>query len=194
MPNLSAMRPTSLKHRAPTRAGLLALALLMVLPAGALAQDAARIIERGGDPNFKGYEAPEWKETDVPPPPAFDVKRLLSIEMPPYMSLKFGIDPATLAITGDGIVRYVVVASSNSGAVNAFYEGVRCATEEVKMYARYNSGAWQQVESPEWKRIGNLNSLYVKELSKQALCRGHAPRASISDMLREMRSPEQLAK
>ncbi len=192
MLNLSAMRPTSHKHRSPTRASLLSLVLLMLCPAGARAQDAARIIERGGDPNYKGYEAPEWKETDAPPPPAFDVKRLLPIEMPPYMSLKFGVDPATLTVTGDGVVRYVVVATSTGGAVNAFYEGVRCATEEAKTYARHNSGAWQQIDSPEWKRIDNMNSRYIKELAKQGLCRGHAPRASTGDMVRELKRPEVL--
>lgn len=165
--------------------------MLLLCPAGALAQgDAARIIERGGDPNFKGYEAPEWKETGVPPPPAFDVKRVLPIEMPPYMNLKFGVDPATLAVTGDGVVRYVVVATSGSGVVNAFYEGIRCSSEEAKTYARYTGGAWHAVEAPEWKRIDSLNSRYAKELAKQALCRGHAPRVSTSDMVRELKRPE----
>jgi len=136
------------------------------------------------------FDQADWKETEVPPPPAFDVKRLLPIEMPPYMSLKFGVDPATLAVTGDGVVRYVVVATGSGGTVNAFYEGVRCATDEVKTYARFSGGAWQPVEWAEWKRINNMNSIYVKELAKQSLCRGHAPRASTRDMVREIKKPE----
>jgi hypothetical protein len=163
---------------------------LLLCPVGALAQDAARIIERGGDPNYKGYEAPEWKETEVPPPPAFDLKRLLPIEMPPYMNLKFAVDPQTLAVTGDGVVRYVVVATSSSGTVNAFYEGVRCSTEEAKTYARYSGGAWHTVEAPEWKRFADMNSRYVKELAKQGLCRGHAPRVSVQDLVRELKQPD----
>lgn len=196
MPNLPAMRPTRPRRNRCAHSGLLlALALLILCPAGVLAQeDAARIIERGGNPHLGNYQPPEWKESEAPPPPAFELKRLIPIEMPPYMSLKFGVDPATLVLTGDGVVRYVVVATNSSGAMNAFYEGVRCATEEVKTYARYNSGAWHQVESPDWKRIGNLNSLYARELSKQGLCRGHAPRVSVGDMVREMRSPEILSR
>ena len=194
MPNLPATRPTSPIDSSPARAGLLALLLLALCPAGALAQDAARIIERGGDPNYKGYEAPEWKETDAPPPPAFDVKRLLPIEMPPYMNLKFGVDPETLAVTGDGVVRYVVAATSSSGAVNAFYEGIRCSTDEAKTYARYTGGAWHAVEAPEWKRFADMNSRYVQELAKQGLCRGHAPRVSVRDMVRELKRPEILMK
>ncbi|QGW85105.1 hypothetical protein GOQ09_21470 [Variovorax paradoxus] len=132
----------------------------------------------------------EWAETTAPPPPAFSESRLLPIEMPPYMTLKFGVDPNTIAITPDGIVRYVVVAQNrNGGGANAFYEGVRCSTGEMKSYARYNNGTWQETKTPEWKRIDDLNSRYAKALSVQALCRGNAPRNSVGDMVRNLRNP-----
>ena len=131
----------------------------------------------------------EWAETEAPPPPAFAEARSLPIEMPPYMNLKFGVDPATITITGDGLVRYVVVASRAGGATNAFYEGVRCATSEVKTYARYNGGAWQSIKEPQWKRFKDLNASYVQQLASQGLCRGNAPRASVSDMVLNMRQP-----
>jgi hypothetical protein len=110
--------------------------------------------------------------------------------MPAYMSLKFGVDPATIAITGDGVVRYVVVAQSRSGgAVNAFYEGVRCATEEMKTYARYNSGKWEEVRDPDWKRFSDRNSRYTQELASQGLCRGHAPRSSVREIVDQIKQP-----
>ncbi|MDQ0568599.1 hypothetical protein QFZ42_000433 [Variovorax paradoxus] len=147
--------------------------------------------QAGMPPAAKRTEADaEWEETKAPPPPAFSESRLLPIEMPPYMSLKFGIDPRTIAITGDGIVRYVVVTQNrNGGAVNASYEGVRCSTAELKNYARYNNGSWQETKTPEWKRINDLNSLYAKALSTQALCRGNAPRNSVGDMVQNLRNP-----
>ena len=132
----------------------------------------------------------DWQESAVPPPPAFSESRLLPIEMPPYMSLQFGLDPNTITITGDGIVRYVVVAHNrNGGAVNAFYEGVRCSTGEMKSYARYNSGAWQETKTAEWKRINDLNSRYTQALSSQGICRGNAPRASVGEMVQNIRNP-----
>ncbi len=132
----------------------------------------------------------EWKETEVPPPPKFDGNKLLSIEMPAYMTSKFGVDPTTIAITGDGIVRYVVVASNPSGGgVNAFYEGVRCASEEMKSYARYGNGGWQAATNPEWKSFRDMRSSYSKELASQGLCRGHAPRASVSEIVRYIKQP-----
>lgn len=147
--------------------------------------------QAGMPPPPKRYETDkEWEETATPPPPAFSESRLLPIEMPPYMSLKFGIDPQTIAITGDGIVRYVVVAQNRSGgATNAFYEGIRCSTAEMKSYARYNNGTWQDVAKPEWKRLSDMNSSYTRKLANQALCRGNAPRASVGDMVQNLRNP-----
>ncbi|MGJ7489234.1 CNP1-like family protein [Variovorax sp. ZT4R33] len=136
------------------------------------------------------FENPEWKESAVPPPPAFDENRLVPIDMPRYMTLKFGVDPATIAITGDGVVRYVVVANNKAGgASNAFYEGVRCATGEMKSYARYGGAGWETVPNPEWKKMFSLNSSYTLALSQQGLCRGAAPRGSVNEMVQRLKNP-----
>ena len=132
----------------------------------------------------------DWKETEVPPPPAFDQNKLVAIDMPPYMTLKFGIDPGTIKVSDDGVVRYVVVAThKEGGGFNAFYEGLRCATAEYKSYARFNNGSWDLTPAPEWKRLGDRNSTYTKALATQALCRGNAPRASVGEMVRYLRAP-----
>ena len=137
------------------------------------------------------FQDPEWKETEVPPAPAFDPNKLVPVEMPPYMTLKFGIDPSTIKVTGDGVVRYVVVASHREGGgFNAFYEGLRCATDEYKSYARFTNGAWEVITpAPEWKRLNDRNSAYTKALARQGLCRGSAPRASVGEMVRFLKAP-----
>ncbi|SIR65376.1 CNP1-like family protein [Pseudacidovorax sp. RU35E] len=140
------------------------------------------------------FENPDWQESAVPPPPSYDLRRALEIEMPAYMTLKFGVDPQTIAITPDGVVRYVVLGWREGGsAVNAFYEGVRCATAEYKTYARSADGTWRMADNPDWKRLDERNSIYTSELARQALCRGRAPRASVSDMVRELKRPEVLS-
>ncbi|WP_237288555.1 CNP1-like family protein [Variovorax sp. PAMC 28711] len=133
---------------------------------------------------------PDWKESEVPPPPAFDQSRLVDIEMPVFMSLKIGIDPATVAIGGDGIVRYVVVARNKSGGgLNAFYDGMRCATNESKTYARYGADAWQPIANPEWKKVGDAPSNYTKRLARQGVCRDSAPRSSVADIVDHIKQP-----
>ncbi len=137
------------------------------------------------------FENKDWKESTVPPPPAFDAKRALEIEMPLYMSLRFAVDPATITITPDGVVRYVVIASRSGadGASSAYYEGIRCATEEVKTYARHNDGKWELVSNPEWKRFLTLNSSYNAALAIQILCQHHAPRRTVRDMINHFKQP-----
>jgi len=131
----------------------------------------------------------DWKESDVPPPPAWDIKRLIPIDLPVHMTLRYGVDPATITITGDGVVRYVMVASSPSGAVNAFYEGVRCATAEMKTYARSTGGEWYVVQSPDWKPVKDMISLHTAAVAQQGLCRGRAPRASVKDIVLQFKQP-----
>ncbi len=133
----------------------------------------------------------DWKESEAPPPPAFNQDKLVEIETPRYLSLKFGVDPATIKVTGDGVVRYVVVARNREGGgFNAFYEGVRCATDEYRTYARLTGGGtWEATQDADWKRISDRNSRYTQALATQGLCRGHAPRASVADMVRHLQSP-----
>ncbi len=125
-------------------------------------------------------EDPDWKESEAPTPPAFSVDKLLPLAMPPYVSLTFGIDPATLTIAADGIVRYVVVARNAGGSINAMYEGIRCSTGEVKTYARAgNSGVWSVVAEPQWRGLtDNLPSKHAWVFARQAACDGRAAAAS----------------
>ncbi len=132
----------------------------------------------------------EWKESPAPPPPTLNVEGLVAIGMPGYMTLKFGIDPATIVVTGDGVVRYVVVARNPSGgAVNAFYEGVRCATEQMKSYARSSGGPWEMATDAQWKSFRTMNSSYTKAIAQQALCQGGAPRQSVGEMISRLKNP-----
>jgi hypothetical protein len=133
---------------------------------------------------------PDRKEADVPAAPAFSTSQLLPIEMPSYVSLKFGVDPATLTITPDGIVRYVVVAVNASGSVNAMYEGIRCATGEVQTYARTNaSGAWTNLQEPHWRNLtDNLPSKHALTLARQGACDGRsAPANSTADIIKALK-------
>ena len=154
-------------------------ALLSLALARALAQPAA---------------APEeFKELAVPPPPAYQKDGLIGIDMPSSTSLTFGLDPASLAIGEDGVVRYVMVAYNPAGSVNALYEGLRCESGEVKTYARSTEiGRWTVVQQPTWRRVDNSSlSRHALALAKQGVCDGWkvvTPKAP--DMLRLLRTPK----
>ncbi len=135
---------------------------------------------------------PDWKESEAPPPPAFHADQLIPIEMPRYVSLRIGVDPATLVITPDGIVRYVMVAKNATGSISAMYEGIRCARGEVKTYARYSlSSHWSAVKDPQWQALNdNLPSRHALALARQGVCDGRAMSASsVADIVRALKSP-----
>ena len=124
----------------------------------------------------------------MPAPPAFDTRKLLTFEVA-GSSLVFGVDPATLRISDDGIVRYVMVASSASGARNVFYEGLRCATGEYKTYARYTSeGTWNKVSNVEWRSVfGNMPSKHALQFARAGACNNAAPASSVGEIVRQLK-------
>ena len=136
--------------------------------------------------------ADDFREIAVPPPPAYRLEGLIAIDMPSSSELKFGVDPATMSIGSDGVVRYVMVAYSASGSVNAMYEGLRCASGEVKTYARSSElGHWTVVNEPPWRAVDKSPSTrHTLALAKQGVCDGWTLAArNAPDLIRLLRTP-----
>ena len=134
----------------------------------------------------------DWKESDVPPPPAYDMSKLLSFEVTRSSPLVYGVDPASFSISNaDGIVRYVVVATSAAGAKNVIYEGFRCATGEVRTYARAKpDGTWVPVANSEWKSAFDISlPRHSLRFAKAAACQNAAPVKSVAELVRRLKSP-----
>jgi hypothetical protein len=133
---------------------------------------------------------PDWREAEAPPPPAFRADGLVPLDIP-RSSLRFGVDPASVSLGNDGIVRYVVVASSPSGAVNALYEGLRCNTAEVKVYARYNPGSgWTIAKDSTWVTLHDgRTASHSLVIARTGACVGHAPNRSAIQIVRDLRAP-----
>lgn len=127
---------------------------------------------------------PDWKESDTPAPPTFDLRRLVPFDVSVQSALKWGFDPETMTITGDGLVRYVVVAQSPNGVTNAMYEAVRCVTNEWKTYARFHKDSgWSKASDPQWLPLRNQPSVHALRLAQQGLCNGRAPAQSVRDVV-----------
>lgn len=133
---------------------------------------------------------PDWKELDVKPPATFRTNNLVPIEMPRYVSVKMGVDPDTVTVSSDGIVRYVVVAVSGSGNINAAYEGIWCRAGEVKTYARAgNDGQWGAVANAQWKGLNaSQPSMHALALARQGVCDGRSAAGhSPQDIVRKLK-------
>lgn len=172
----------SLTRRAHRTAHLLTLAVLVAcaMPVAGQYADMDRL---------------DWVEDAPPPPPSYDVNKLIEIEMPRTSSIRMGIDPDTIRINADrSVVRYVVVARGPS-AINASYEGIRCSTGEFRIYARQvQGGAWDKVSDSGWRAMRGQTSAIVRhpfQLARGGLCLGTVVRDSVAEMVRELRTGNQ---
>ena len=164
------MKPTTIKSASR---GLLTLAFAALCASAVHAQLA---------------ENPDWKEEDAPPPPAFKTDGLVKIEMPNYLELSYGVDPQTISIGKDGVVRYVMVATSRDGTVNALHEAIRCSTGEVKLDGRYVNSGWLVNEKQEWRAMQS-SARHSWAAARQGICNGRAPQRTPQDTVRALRNP-----
>jgi len=130
---------------------------------------------------------PDWQETDAPAPPPLRTQGLVPMDMGPGTDLRWGVDPASISIGPDRVVRYVVVGLGRGGAVNGLYEGVRCDTAEVRVYARHaRDGDWVPAR-PEWKPLqGSAATLHSLVIARNGVCLGEAPNGTPAQIARDL--------
>ena len=88
----------------------------------------------------------------VPPLPRYPLSRdLVEFYVAATNEFRFFIDPASLGV-GNGVVHYVLVARSGAGAENVSFEGMRCDSGEVRIYAVGRDGGWFG-RPGEWRAI-----------------------------------------
>jgi hypothetical protein len=143
---------------------------------------------------------PEWQEGDIPAPPAFALADLVPFVASVNSELRFGVAPGSLSVGADGVVRYVVVARSPTGALNVAFEGLRCKTGEMKTYARWNAsdvaakaassadGSWKQASQPAWRDLSAPGARPALALARQAFCDGPTPNGTPAHMLRTLKT------
>jgi len=74
--------------------------------------------------------------------------------------LRFAIDPKSVSIGKDNVVRYTVLITSKTGARNVNYEGLRCDTAERRIYAtlRNDSNQWVGNRAVDMNETANAES------------------------------------
>lgn len=110
-------------------------------------------------------------DEQVVPPPAFDRARLLEVQLglAAATDFRYFVDPATVSVGTDRIVRYVVVARSPSGVENVRFEGVRCPGE-YRIYAVGRpDGSWGGQPS-EWRPVPKDARAAENALSRRYFC------------------------
>lgn len=171
-----------LRLRAP---GLVLLASLLTCTLATAGSNESRLPTLAQDPD----EAP-WQEGEVPPAPAFNPSKLVPFEASRSSELSHGIDPSTISVGADSVVRYVRVATSRQGTLNAVYEGVRCNSAEVRSYAYWTPGSqqWQNTPQSPWRPLDfGAATQPARMLAYNALCDGPSPNGNPDKMVRDLR-------
>jgi CNP1-like family protein len=91
-------------------------------------------------------------------------------------------------VGADGVVRYTVVARSPQGAESVVFEGLRCATREVRGYATGRAGgSWSRRDTP-WRRIDTRNlQRWHDALATEYFCPGRTAIRSAAEGLDALR-------
>lgn len=139
------------------RSSLAVLIALLGLCAVALAQVKPEV--HNDDENIPDAEKP-WQESAANLPPYPDLNATRSFYVSPATTLDFAIDPASLSVGKDEVIRYTLVIKSSSGAANVSFEGLRCSTEEYKVYAYgyVRNKKWSPVKNPQWKPVTEVGA------------------------------------
>lgn len=170
----------------PRRVGIVpaALARLAMVAASLLVMGGAAQAAFLTDAPVDGYP-----EIEAPPPPPFRTDDLIEITMPASSSIRLGVDPRTVQLGPDGVVRYVAVMQSTVGtAVSANYAAIRCVTGQYKLYARhYKEGDWRPVAKPEWQALdADGASRYALRIAQAGACREASSNTSTAQILKDL--------
>ena len=172
-----------MNHRPASRAGALRRATVLTLLAlGTTAMAWA-----------DSPELPPEIESPGLPTQAPLLRNLIVLDLTTPGGLRYGLDPASLSKGTDRILRYVVVILGANAPVQAWFEGLRCASNEVKTYARWSASqqAWQAVETPVWRALNdNQPSRHALVLARQGACPTGvtATATSVEDIVRALRA------
>lgn len=102
-------------------------------------------------------EETAWQEDAVVFPEMPPAERMKALYVSPTATNRFFVDPVSLTVGGDGVIRYVMLVETPGGARNMTYEGLRCSTREKRIYATgRRDGSWSTSRNDAWEKIRDI--------------------------------------
>ena len=134
-------------------------------------------------------DAPKWAEAEIEPPAYPQAANLREFYVSEMTTHKFYIDATSLSVGKDEVVRYVLVVRTSGGATNTSFEGIRCESGELKIYATgHRDGQWAKARRSEWRRIENKTfNRHHAVLARELFCPLGAPIRSPAEGLEALR-------
>ena len=153
----------------------------------ALAYAGAAVAQDKSDWEIQQEER-SWQEIPVTLPAPPKASDLLEFSVSAATDFRFYIDTASLSVGSDGVVRYVLVARSPSGAQNVSYEGIRCKSQNYRIYATgRNDGGWIEARSVRWRPIERATVSWHRALQRDYFCPQGVPIFSAAEGIDALR-------
>ncbi|WP_333841619.1 CNP1-like family protein [Pelomicrobium sp.] len=129
---------------------------------------------------LEGYveeEEQAWSELETRLPPYPEAENLIEFRVSPTLPFRYFVDAASIQVGQDGVVRYVLVVRGSDGTNTVSFEGMRCATRELKRYAfGRGEGLWSKARNPRWIPIeAQRQTLHQRVLYYDFFCPGKMP-------------------
>ncbi len=137
----------------------------------------------------------QWEEAAIQLPQAPKPENLLPFYVSATTSYSFAIDSQSLTVGPDGVIRYTLVASSDAGAKNVSYEGIRCESYEKKLYAfGQPDGTWSLSRRDQWERIStHVTNRQHAALVKDYFCLEKTISGKAEEIIKRIRYNKTLA-
>lgn len=135
-----------------------------------------------------------WQEIAIHLPAMPDMANLLPFEVSATATQTFSVAPESLTVGADGVIRYVMVARSSSGALNISYQGLRCTSLEKKLYAFGRAdGSWSRSRNDAWEPIsGNAANRRHAALAQDYFCNGSTVAGKAGDIIKRLKSGQSI--
>ena len=113
-----------------------------------------------------------WVEQQTQLPPYPSKENLIRVDAGSNTSNQHFVDTTSIKIGQDEVIRFSLIIQSSAGAMNVSYEGIRCETNERKLYALgRNDKTWSKPRVSEWQRLEFVRQFYAqRELAKNIFC------------------------
>ena len=183
------------------RKGLVrALFLCLPLASALLAGGALAAVECDTRKYYECYDYQEseedkkvWQEEKYTLPAAPDMDKLIPFEVNVSNANRFFVDPPSVSVGKDGVVRFTVVIESSGGARTINYEGLRCKTRERRLYAfGQPDGSWIESKGSSWilmqKQQHKMHNAYPAVLAYEYFCLDLEPPPSAEVAVERLRS------
>ncbi len=133
-------------------------------------------------------EKKSWEEMQTKLPPYPKPETLLKLDVGGSAN-NFFVDGASLTVGDDGVVRYALMVKTTGGATNVSFEGIRCDTRELRVYAfgRPN-GEWSRARNTGWRYIEfrDVNNYHLT-LFREHFCPTRNTIATVPQIIRTLK-------